>query len=157
MQGWGMKGKLIINILLGLVSTPLLAANAPIQRVDLVNMLGAGGATPTSILVTFNTDTGTLPCVSKTLAYQDAITVWAGIGQACITPVTSITVTPVAGSNGVSIYDTPIAPTYLSSSFYSTQITISQNTAPVFDSGNGSLISTGTLQVTTTSHWDKNY
>lgn len=138
------------------VSTQLFAAaNAPIQRVDVVNLLGAiGGATPTSVVVAFKNDLG-VSCLTTTLPYQGAISVLAGKGQTCGSVVTSLSVTPMDGSMG-AVYETPISPTPISSSLYSTQAIISQYSAPSFDPNSGELVSPGTLQVGTVSHLANN-
>ena len=112
----------------------------------MVNLLSNnGGITSTAVVVAFENG-GSAPCFTTTLAFQGAITVWAGIGQACVTTVTSITITPVAGLGGM-IYEPPNDLT-INGLLYSTQIVISQNTAPVFDVSNGSLISSGTVLAT---------
>ncbi|MFT4060449.1 MAG: hypothetical protein QM652_12980 [Legionella sp.] len=143
------KGKLPL-LFIALANTAL-AANAPIQRVDAVNMLGISNGSATSVVVSFYNGVST-PCYTKTLAYLGAITVLSGVGQACVSPITSVNVTPVAGSFGAT-YETPVTPTSISNTQYSTQITISQNTPPVYDPSNGSLLLSGTLQVTTVTNW----
>jgi hypothetical protein len=151
-----MKSKwIVINAVLALIVSAKFAtaANAPIQRIDVVNMLGDLGGSATSVVVSFSNGVST-PCFTKTLPYLGAITVWAGTGQVCVTPVTSIMVTPVAGATG-AIYDTNPVPTNLTGTQYSTQITISQNTAPIFDPNNGSLLIAGTVQATAVTNWTK--
>lgn len=138
-----MKNKWIIMWVSVIFNQVVAAANAPIQRVDVVNMLGSGAAA-TAVVVSFNNGVAT-PCFTKTLAYLGDITVWAGTGQACVTPISSVTIAPVAGTAG-AIYDTPMMPTLISNTLYSTQIKISEHAAPVFDPTNGSLLMTGTLQ-----------
>lgn len=138
-----MKSKWIIMWVLLILNQVAAAANAPIQRVEVVNMLGSGAAA-TAVVVSFNNGVST-PCLTKTLAYLGDITVWAGTGQACVTPITSVTIAPIAGTAGV-IYDTPMMPTLISNTLYSTQIKISEHAAPVFDPTSGSLLTSGTLQ-----------
>jgi hypothetical protein len=138
-----MNSRWIIMWVSVILSHVVAAANAPIQRVDVANMLGSGGSV-TAVVVSFSNGVST-PCFTKTLAYLGEITVWAGTGQVCVTPITSVTISPVAGSGG-AMYDTPVAPISVSNTLYSTQIKISENTPPIFDSSNGSLLMAGTLQ-----------
>jgi hypothetical protein len=145
-----MKSKGKFSLALIALTNTALAANAPIQRVDVVNMLGVAGGSATSVVVSFYNGVST-PCYTKTLAYLGAITVWAGVGQVCVSPITSVNVTPVVGSSG-AIYETPASPTNISGTQYSTQITISQNTSPVFDPTNGSLLLPGTIQAVTVTN-----
>jgi hypothetical protein len=100
------------------------------------------------VLVSFVSGTSTFPCYSTELAFQNILTVWAGIGQKCTTAITSVTITPIAEPGGIGVvYQTPNT-FVVNGSFYSTQITINQGTAPVFDPINGAIISTGTVNVT---------
>jgi hypothetical protein len=159
-KGVSMKKWMIITVLFSFfASINLFAANTPIQRIDVVNLLwnsaigGSGGVTPTSVQVVFQ-NSNPKPCLTTTLPFQGAITVWAGIGQTCVTPVTSVTITPVASvSSPVPVYVAPANPTTsISSTYYSTQIMVSQNIAPIFDPNAGALLSVGVFQVTATSH-----
>jgi hypothetical protein len=147
-----MKRMVIQAFLIGLTSTSLIAANAPIQRVDVFNTLwnsaagGNGGATLTSVQVSFENG-GTTPCFTTTLAFGSSTSVWAGQGQACVEPITLATITPLASPLGIGqIYDTPPTTT-INSSFYFTELTINQGTAPTFSSINGDLLTTGTVSV----------
>lgn len=152
------KNGIVTHALLGiLVSTKLFAtANAPIQRIDVVNMLSNNGSqvTQTSVVLAFENG-GSTPCFTTTLAFQAATTVWAGTDQACGAGITGVTISPVAGPAGIVVYNAPTPPT-LNSSLYSTQMIISQNTAPLFDASNGLIIAAGTAQVTTLSQLAKN-
>lgn len=137
------------------VSTNLFAtANAPIQRIDVVNMLwnsaggGSGGLTPTPVTIAFQNG-GARPCFTTTLRFLGTATVWVGIGQPCVTAVTSAVITP-SGTNPV--YSAPEAPTVINGTLYSTQITISQALAPTFDPDSGLLLTEGTAMATTVSH-----
>ncbi|KTC79110.1 hypothetical protein [Legionella cherrii] len=146
-----------LSLLTQIFSTNLQAANAPIQQIDIANLLannvgGSGGATETAVNVAF-LNGGALPCYTTTLAYQAATSIRAGIGQTCQAPITSITLTPIANSNGLgTIYETPLYPVMVDSRYYSTQITISQNTAPTFDPNNGNILLLGTIQTTVVNH-----
>ena len=138
------------------ISTNLFAlGNAPIQRVDVVNLLwnsaagGNGGLTNTTVTVAFNNG-GVKPCFTTTLPFQGAITVLAGIGQACVAPVNDIAITPLAGPIGL-VYQAPADAT-ITTTYYSTQIVIGQFTAPVFDPTNATLLSPGTVLATITNH-----
>lgn len=147
-----MKNKgMMLGALLTLASSTQ-AANAPIQRVDVVNLLGTG-ALISSVVVSFSNGVST-PCVTKTLPYLGAITVWAGTGQTCVTPISTITVTPVTGTAGALYEAIPIM-TSISTTMYSSQLTISQSTSPMFDPSNGSLLISGTAQATVVSNLSK--
>jgi hypothetical protein len=139
-----------------IASARLFAGNVPIQRIDVANLLsnttgGASGASVTSVVVDF-LNGGATPCFTTTLAFQGTVSIWAGIGQTCIAPITSIAITPLPSALGL-IYDTPASPFTINGSFYSAQITIIQGTAPTFDPNNGALVSTGALQTTMVSHF----
>lgn len=142
-----MNGKWNILFVLA-VSVKLYAANAPIQRIDVVNLLGVGGATPTSVAISFSNGVST-PCFSTTLPYLGALTVWVGVGQACTSAITAVTVIPT-GAN--LVYSAPTNPNPINGAQYLTQIAISQNTAPVFDPNTGSLLTLGTTQVNAISN-----
>jgi len=145
---WTITGAFMAMIAL----PPLFATtNAPMQRIDVINLLwnGAGGTkgiSQSAVTVSFENNSPT-PCFTSTLAFQGSMTVWVGVGQHCVTPVTSITITPIARSDIGLVYDTP-ATINISNSLYSAQILVSQNIAPVFDPFNGAILSTGTLQGT---------
>lgn len=139
-----------------IASTNLFAlANAPIQRVDVVNQLwnnlagGDGGLTNTAVILTFNNG-GLSPCFTTTLAFQASITVLAGIGQACVSPVTDITITPLETAIGL-VYQMPPDIT-LYAQYYSSQILISQLSPPVFDPANATILAPGSTFTTTINH-----
>jgi hypothetical protein len=144
-----MKRTLIPAAIAILASSLTFAAN-PIQRIDVVNMLwnpngtsGVAGLSPTSVIVAFNNG-GVKPCSTTTLAFQGAVTVLAGTGQACVAAITSVTITPVAGPAGTvysALPDTPIT-----SSHYTTQIMINNKIDPIFDSTNGAIKTQGVAQ-----------
>jgi hypothetical protein len=140
------KGMVVFFVLL---ATQMFAANAPIQRIDIVNLLwndvaGVPGSTDTPILIAFYNG-GTIPCYTTTVPFRAAITVWAGIGQACITPVSDLTITPVA--NPVVTYAPAVIAT-LSGGYYVTELTVSQNSPPLFDPSNGAVLAPGTAKTT---------
>ncbi len=128
-------------------------ANAPIQRIDITNLLwnsvigGNGGATKISVKVDFENG-GSVPCFTKTLPFQASVTVWADPSQPCTKAITSISVTPLDSEAGIGTVYLPPPSILINSSLYLAQITIIQNTAPVFDLFNGSLISSGTARTT---------
>ena len=136
-----------------IASVPLFAAaGAPIQRIDVVNLLGVG-ATQTPVTLAF-VNAGLNPCFTTTLNFQGAMTLWIGTNQACSTAVTDMTITPLPGFNGVDInYAAPMYPVAINGNLYSTQITISQKTEPVYDPGNGELLIPGTIQTAVQNHW----
>ena len=79
----------------------------PIQRIDLANLLSTG-AVSSPVIVTCG---GSIPCVTSLMAYQDTATIWAGAGQTCVTPISSVTITPLDASSGVGgIYQIPASP-----------------------------------------------
>lgn len=137
------------TLLLVIASTKLFATpGAPIQRIDLANILSnAGGITETSVLASFTENNATTPCYQTTLAFNQVMTVWVGANQSCTMPITSLSITPVADANGnAPVYLAPdVYP--IASTYFSTQITISQNTAPTFDPSNGSVLSFGTVNL----------
>lgn len=147
------KWLIILALLAPITSVNLFAANAPIQRIDVVNILGnsSGGVTETPVVLSFDNG-GSAPCFTTTLAFQGATTLWAGIGQSCVSAVTSLTVTPIAGSGSGTVYVAPPIST-INNTFYSAQITIAQNTPPQFDPSDGSITTAGTVLVTTVSHF----
>ncbi len=138
--------------LLGLTfQTATSATLAPIQRIDVVNMLwnpggtgGVAGLTPTSVVVAFNNG-GSRPCFTSTLLFQAGVTVLAGTGQPCVAPVTTITVTPVAGPAGLAY--AALSPISINGAYYTNQYIITNQTAPVFDTTNGAVATPGAAQV----------
>ncbi|CEG56356.1 hypothetical protein [Legionella fallonii] len=138
------------------VSTNLFAlANAPMQRIDVVNLLwnsavgGNGGLTNTAVTLSFYNG-ASKPCFTTTLQFQGAVTVWSGVGQNCVAPVTDIAITPIAGPIGL-VYQAP-ADSIISTSYYSTQLVVGQFTAPVFDPTNATLMAPGTVLATITNY-----
>ncbi|MFJ1267672.1 hypothetical protein ACD661_03755 [Legionella lytica] len=144
-----MKRKGILTLLGLVVSTALFAGNAPIQRIEVVNLLGANGSVPTAVTISFENGPAT-PCFTATLPYQGRITVWAGVGMACIAPITSILINPVVGSKG-PVYSSP-SPVGVSSNYYLSQLTVSENAPPKYDPTNGDLVMPGTAQAVLKSY-----
>lgn len=135
----------ISNIMLCVASCNLYAAsNVPIQRIDVIDLLGTGGAV-TAVTVAFNNG-GASPCFTANLPFQGAVSVLSGIGQSCVAPVNSIVVTTVG-----DVYDN--TPMYYSidTSFYLAQMTITELTAPVFNGSSGAVITPGVAQAIVTN------
>ncbi|MDI1351970.1 MAG: hypothetical protein PSV35_04255, partial [bacterium] len=85
-----MKIKLGLIILLNILFlyTPLRSANAPIQRIDIMNTLwNLAAITQTAVAISVSNGQD-IPCFTTTLDFQRSITIWAGIGQACVAPIT---------------------------------------------------------------------
>ena len=142
----------IANALLAIVVSSHAFAAAPIQRIDVVNMLwnqnataAAPGLTPTSVLVAFHNGGGT-PCFTTTLAFQGSTTVLAGTGQTCVAAITTVSVTPVAGPAG-TVFATPSA-VAITSTYYASQIIVNNKTDPIFDATNGAIKTQGVVQAT---------
>lgn len=150
-----MKSKIISLILWALLApTYLFAANTPIQRLDVANLLwnstagGNGGFTNTAVIVEFSNG-GLAPCFSTTLPFQATITVWAGLDFPCVTPITNVSVTPIETLPLGLVYLAP-ENTLIQAHVYSTQMLISQLSPPLFDPDNATLMSPGTVITTTT-------
>lgn len=144
-----MNKKVCFLLALVLSMPSIYAANAPIQRLDIVNLLwndvaAIPGITDTAVQISFYNGES-VPCLTTTLAFQAAMTLWVGIGQTCVKPIHEITVTPVA--NPEVIYDPAVTST-ISSGYYATQVTVSQNSPPVFDPTNGAVLAAGSLKTT---------
>ena len=129
------------------------AANAPIQRIDVVNILGTAGSSQTDVAVNFYNDGVSTPCYTAKLPFNGAATILVGVGYNCASLVSSLSITPKSGPTGtVSIYEAPIIPTYISTTNYLNQVTVSENTPPLFDPGNGGLLASGTIQANVVSY-----
>lgn len=143
--------KWLLIVLLFNASNLFAFANAPIQRIDITNWLwnhvigGNGGATKTSVKIVFENG-GAVPCFTTILPFQSSLTVWAGLSQSCVAAITSVTFFPMDSSLG-TVYLPPDNTIHLDASLYYAQLTVIQNTAPVFDSSNGSIASPGIAQV----------
>lgn len=136
------------------ISTQLCAAaNAPIQRIDVVNILGTPGSSQTDVVVNFYNDGVSTPCYTAKLPFNGAATVLVGTGYNCAALVNTLSVTPKSGPIGtLPTYEAPIYPTYISTTNYLNQITVSENTPPVFDPSNGGLLAPGTIKTNVVSH-----
>lgn len=141
-----------IALLTLLMSTFTFAGNkAPIQRIDVTNLLwnsaagGDGGLTHTSVTVDFSNG-GITPCYSKTLAFQEAITVFAGVGLPCVAAINEIAINTVAAPIGL-VYLAPSNVT-LNTALYFAQLEVNQLTAPAFDPSNATLLAPGTATTT---------
>jgi hypothetical protein len=127
------------------------AFSAPIQQVNVTNMLwnanatsGVPGITPTSIVANFYNG-GTKPCFTITIAFKGSTTVQAGTGLPCVTAITSVSFTPVAGPVG-AVYTTP-PDTAINGSYYTTQLIVQNGTDPVFDTTNGAVKTEGVVSI----------
>lgn len=143
------KYSLLTQTVFILLASHSLFAGAPIQRIDVVNMLwnqnGTGatpGITPTAIIVSFNNG-GLKPCFTITLPFQGSTTVFAGPGQICINAITSVNFAAVAGPAG-TVYSAP-TPLNINGAYYSSQIIVNDATDPVFDTTNGAVQTQGTM------------
>lgn len=144
-----------VQVLAFIASGNLFAlANEPIQRIDVVNTLGTpGSVTPTPVSIAVSNG-GSAPCFTTTLHFHKATTILVGVGNPCITPVNSISVTPLTSEGGQGVmYNTPSFPTTINGTLYSSQITISESSSPAFDPTNGGLISLGNLQTIVVGHF----
>ena len=155
-----MKGNLAFtsSLLATLISTQSLASHqyanvtvTPIQQISVTNMLwnangtgGAPGMTQTSVVVAFNNG-GSHPCYTTTLAFEGYYNLSVGTGLSCVAAVTSVSFTPVAGPAG-AVYTAPTN-TSINGSYYTSQLIVSDNTDPVFDTTNGAVNTAGTVAV----------
>lgn len=132
----------------------LVAANQYTQSIYVVNFLANKniadpGMTPTAILVDYyNGDQK--PCWSKRINYQEDDTIHAGPTQGCVNKVNRVVVTPMAVAEKLNIYQGP-AEVAIDTTKYSTQITITQDKSPLFDTQNGLVATPGTIQIKTQS------
>lgn len=128
---------------------------APIQRIDVTNLLwnsnagGDGGLTDTAVTIDFFNGDAT-PCYSKTLAFQEAITLFAGATQPCTTPINEIAITPLSSATGL-VYLAPSNAT-INTELYFAQLEVNQLAAPVFDSSNATLLAPGTATFVLTTY-----
>ena len=82
-------------ILAGFSVNAQAAATAPIQRIDVINLIGTAAA-PTlqsPAVVKFYVSGGSAPCYTATLPYEGSATFFAGTGLACSAAVASMVVT----------------------------------------------------------------
>lgn len=134
-------------------ASSLTFAIAPLQRIDITNMLWnhnatdrAQGLTPTSVTLSFRNG-GAKPCFTTNVAFQAGATVLSGTGQPCVAAITSISVTPIAGPAG-AVYAAP-EDIQINASYFVTQIILSNKNDPIFDSTHGGIKTQGAVQVTT--------
>ncbi len=104
------KWILIHSLITIMVSDKLLAdTSVPIQRIDVANLLTTG-AVNSPVMLAFDNGSSN-PCITSLLAFQDTTTIWAGAGQACLTAISGVTITPIDASSGVGvIYQIPTKP-----------------------------------------------
>lgn len=150
-----MKKALALAIaLLGASSAVQAATAAPVQRIDIVNLLAHSKATPgvtaSPVTVKFYTNGSSAACSTATLPYDGAVTLFAGTGLACTTAITNISVTVLAGSGNVIVYNDYPSTALTATGKYSTQIEIIEATsgAPTFNSSVGSVTTKGTMSLT---------
>lgn len=135
------------------VACPFAVHAAPkatyLQVIQIVNFLSNinlsnPGLTPTSVTIQFIDSVTNKACWSSSLAYLADFTIRSGAGQNCPNLISEIKVTPIVVASVLQTYSGPytiaIDPTK-----YSSQITINQATAPVFDSTNGLVTTPGTI------------
>jgi hypothetical protein len=147
-----MKRMLLLSVLLvSIVSTNSFATRS-IQQISVTNTLGntnatggVPGLTQTAVGLEFNNG-GSSPCLTTIVAYGGFFNMQVGTGQACVAAVTSVAIKPVVSPAG-TVYSVPPSTT-LNTNYYSNQILVSSNTAPTFDSSNGTVVTPGTVTVT---------
>lgn len=117
-----------------------------IQIVNYVANTGISntGMTPTSVTVQFHDDSSGKPCWTTTLIYLADFTLRAGPGQSCTNIVDHLVVTPIPVATLLTTYAGPYT-VNLDITKYAHQITLVQNTAPVFDTASGLVATPGTL------------
>ena len=125
----------------------------PNQRVDVVNMLwnpnatnGVPGVTQTQVNVAFNNG-GAKACQNANLLFEGAVTVLSGVGQVCVAPITSVTVTPIAGPVGL-VFAAPGSNFPITSTYYASQFIVTDGGDPLFDATNGTVKTAGTIALT---------
>lgn len=126
------------------------AQAAFLQVIQMVNFLANtgitnAGMTPTSVTLQFFDDSSGKPCWSTTLAYLADFTIHSGPGQNCPNLITTITVTPINVATLLATYSGPYT-VMIDTTKYSSQITIEQATAPIFDTASGLVATPGTIK-----------
>lgn len=121
-----------------------------LQIIQIVNYLSNtsitnSGMTPTSVNLEFFEETSTKPCWTTMLAYQTDFTIHSGAGQNCSKPITTITVTPIMVASLLQTYTGPYTIT-VDTTKYALQMTILQDTAPIFDTASGLVATPGTIK-----------
>lgn len=139
-----------------LLGAPTFANEAPyaapfLQVIQIVNMLSNSvltnpGMTPTSVTVAFTDSVTTRVCWSTILSYQSDFTLRTGPKQGCLNPVSQVTITPISVGGVLNTYSGPLV-VPIDQTKYSTQITIVQDVAPIFDAASGLVSTPGTMQV----------
>lgn len=122
-----------------------------LQIIQLVNYLSNttipnSGMTPTSVTLQFFEDGASKACWTTTLAYQTDFTIHSGVGQNCTKQITTISVTPIMVASLLQTYNGPYTIT-VDTTKYALQMTILQDTAPIFDTASGLVATPGTIKV----------
>lgn len=144
------KQTIIFNILFSfIISTPVLGIeNSPIQRLDISNVLSSSNeSSETPISLNFKSNSFA-SCYSVTLMSPSVISVYAGPGLPCVTPITTVSITPLATPGGLGVIFQAPNDLNINSGLYYSQVTMSENSPPVFDPNNGSVLIPGTILVT---------
>lgn len=120
-----------------------------LQVIQIVNFLSNTsiadpGMTPTSVVVQFYDSATSKVCWTTSLAYLGDFTLHSGPGQNCTGLINQIKVTP---NNVATLLQTYTGPYTINvdTTKYSSQITVTQATAPVFDTASGLVATPGTI------------
>lgn len=124
------------------------------QSIHVVNLLANtnladSGMTPTAVIVKYYNG-GANPCWTTTLKFHEDTAVHAGPGLGCVAKIDQITVTPITVAEKLKTYSGASTVT-IDTTKYSTHATIVQNQAPVFDTQNGLVSSSGSMNIQVTS------
>lgn len=120
-----------------------------LQVIQIVNFvantgIASTGMTPTSVTVQFFDDSSGKPCWTTTLVYLGDFTLRAGPGQSCSSIVDHMIITPIPVATLLHTYAGPYT-VNLDITKYSHQVTLVQDTAPVFDTASGLVATPGTI------------
>jgi hypothetical protein len=120
------------------------------QSIHVVNLLANTGvadtgmtATPISVKYYNGSD---WPCWTTTLDFHQDTAVHAGPGLGCVAKITQVIVMPSMVAEKLKTYKGP-ASVEIDTTKYSTHLTIIQNQAPVFDTQNGLVTSSGSVTI----------
>jgi hypothetical protein len=156
------------SLAIALIALSTAASAAPLQQIQVANMLynqdaTAIGVTATSVTVKFFAAGGATPCQTVTLPFQGVQTVLTGTGNACTAKVATIQVAPVASPTVGALYTAPATYT-VTGTDYDIQLMIQQKDmipfhhgyaatyfGPVFDTTNGLVATPGTAVIVSQS------
>lgn len=149
---------LLLPALNAFANQPAATAPSYLQVIQLVNFLSNtsivnAGMTPTPVTIQFFDDNSGKPCWTTTLNYLSDFTIHSGPGQNCSTLIQELIITPSVVANLLQTYQGPYTVT-LDTTKYSTQITILQDNAPIFDVASGLVATSGTIKVQTQAQVD---